>query len=207
MLKFNKSVVPEHHPSIGEKDAPNQASVTNIDGADPGLKKKVRSEKQQEASRRNGRNGHGPNDTSRTKYNARKLGFRSEGLTPWDDREQYERNVAALEAKYPCCDSDPVVRFIIKRAALGMVRCDRAAQLDASNIIAMCGDAVPDEGAPMIHPGLLKDYGESIGLLQRYETASENSVIRARRELERIAPEETTVTGEEVDPLTGNVTI
>jgi len=60
----------------------------------------------------------------------------------------------------------------------------------------------------VIHPGVLKEYGEtSIGLLQRYETASENSVIRARRELERIAPEETTVTGEEVDPLTGNVTI
>jgi sucrose-6-phosphate hydrolase SacC (GH32 family) len=64
---------------------------------------------------------------------------------------------------------------MIRRMALGMVRCDRAAQPDASNIVAMRGDSDPEQGTAMIHPGLLKDYGEGISLLQRYETASENS--------------------------------
>jgi hypothetical protein len=39
----------------------------------------------------------------------------------------------------------------------------------------MRGDSDPEQGTAMIHPGLLKDYGEGISLLQRYETASENS--------------------------------
>jgi hypothetical protein len=208
MLNFEKVAVGGNHPSITEKHASHEPLVTGVNGTDPSAKKKVRSEEQREASRRNGRNGHGPNDTRRTKYNARKNGFRSEGLTSWDDAQEYESNVTALKAKYSSSDSDPFVRFMIGRVALGMVRCARAAQLDANNIIAMCDDGNLQEGTPVIHPGVLKEYGEtSIGLLQRYETASENSVIRARRELERIAPEESTVTGEEVDPLTGNVTI
>ena len=68
---------------------------------------------------------------------------------------------------------------------------------------------VPFRGAyPTIHPGLMRDYGEtSVGLLQRYENNSENSVIRARRELERIAPDEPTDSSADIDPETGNVTI
>jgi len=206
MLNIIKLAVPELHPSNGEKDPPTPTPITNINSADPGLKKKARSERQREASRRNGRNGHGPKDTRRTRCNAWKHGFRSEGLTRFDNIEEFERNVAALKLKYASSDYDPYIRFLIRRIALGMVRCDRAAQLEASTIIALCGDS--EDSSPTIHPGLMRDYGEtSVGLLQRYENNSENSVIRARRELERIAPDEPTDSSADIDPETGNVTI
>jgi hypothetical protein len=45
------------------------------------------------------------------------------------------------------------------------------------------------------------------GTLQRYATATVNSVIRCQRELDRVTQDKTTLATVDIDVATGNVTI
>jgi hypothetical protein len=171
-----------------------------------GAKKKPRSEKQREASRRNGSRGHGPNDTTRTRYNAMRHGLRAQGLTPWDDADEYREILRALEDRYS--SSDPFVAISISESALEMIRIRRINRLEADNIVGMSSfsgsssDSTSD-GTPTIHFAALNEYGSSLDLLDHYKAGSMNRLLRWRRELERVprdeASEQSTDTGTDDD--------
>ena len=190
MLKFEKN------DQNQDDHSPTQAHQEPIASPQaPAKKKKPRSEKQREASRRNGHLGGGPHDTTRTRYNAMQHGARAQGLTPWDDLEQHFRVLGALEEKYS--SSDPLDQFSVQEAALEIVRMRRINRLEADNIIAMSAfsdssDDPASGGAPAtIHFATLKEYGApSLDLINRYKTSSMNRLLRWRRELERIAQDE-----------------
>jgi hypothetical protein len=117
MLNFKKGSTPENH---------QQAPTVSV--PDPGAKKKVRSERQSEASRRNGLRSHGPRNTDRTRCNAIKHRLPGEGLTPLDNAERYEETKSALKATYT--SSNPFNAFFIEQSALEMERCRRGARLE-----------------------------------------------------------------------------
>jgi hypothetical protein len=190
MLEF------ERDDRYEDDHSPTQADQEPIaDSPVPVGKKKPRSEKQREASRRNGSKGDGPDDTTRTRYNALRHGLRAQGLTPWDDPERHFRVLGALEEKYS--SSDPIDEFFVQEAALEMVRMRRINRLEADNIIAMSAfsdssdDPTSKDAPATIHFATLKEYGApSLDLINRYKTSSMNRLLRWRRELERIARDE-----------------
>ncbi len=165
--------------------AHNQQSAP-ADVAKPVAKKKPRSEKQLEASRRNGRRSHGPRNTERTRYNAIKHALRAQGLTPWDDVDEYRETLCALMDIYR--PSNPIDRLLAQQSAQEMVRMHRSDRLEAENITAMSSS--PDsssDGIPTIHFMAMKEYGGPVfDTLNRYRTASMNRLLRYKRELERI---------------------
>src|SRR5205823_11249343 len=131
MLNFKQAKTTEGH----EQDSTPDQQDSTVDVPDPGAKKKPRSEKQRAASRDNGSHGRAPNDTTRTRYNATRHGLRGQGLTPWDDAEEYREILGALEDKYN--SSDPFDAISISESALEIIRIRRINKLEADNIIAM----------------------------------------------------------------------
>jgi hypothetical protein len=191
MLKIEKNNDDVDHlqpMSINEKDSPS------IGHSDPGSKKGVRSERQLEASRRNGRRSRGPRNTDRTRLNALKHGLRAQGLTAADDVGEYEQNIGSLMDKYN--SSDPIERFMIQQMALEMTRMRRMDRLEADNITAISappdvpGDMISDD-TPKIHFAVVREYANTaFDLPNRYKTATMNRFLRYRRELDRIPREE-----------------
>jgi hypothetical protein len=159
-----------------------------------GSKKKPRSEKQIEASRRNGARSHGPIDTRTTRYNAIRHGLRAQGLTPWDDAVEYLRVLSDIENKYT--SSDPFDITAIRESALEIVRMRRINKLEADNIVAMSSfsesaSQPTSDDTPTIHFATMKEYAAPVfDLVNRYKTGAVNRLLGWRRELERIPRDE-----------------
>jgi hypothetical protein len=187
MLKDNTT---ENHQQVPSND--QQAPTVNA--PDACAQKKDTSQRRIEANRRNALLSTGPRNTQGTRYNAIRHGLHAEGLTQWDDAEEYQENVHALAAIYP--SSDPLHTFLIKHMALDMVRSRRIARLAAETITALSspdrsGDPTSDGCTPMIAPLVMKEYGGPVlDRLQRYDSATLNNLLRCRRELERTRRDE-----------------
>jgi len=173
----------------------NNEQVLTVNAADPCAQKKVTSQRQIEANRRNALLSTGPGNTQRTRYNAIRHGLLAEGLTQWDNAEEYQENIHALTAIYP--SSDPVVTFLIEQMALEMLRSRRTARLEAETITVLSSrpdtssDPTSDRCTPMIDPITMKEYaGPALDRLQRYASATLNRLLRCRRELEPIRRDE-----------------
>ncbi len=188
MLIFKKQN--DNHEQVPTDD--QQSPVVNV--PNPGAKKKVRSERQRESSRRNGRRSHGPGNTERTRYNAMRHGLRAEGLTPWDNTDEYRENIRALMDRYGA--SDPIDIFACQQSVLEMHRIRRMDRVEADNITAL--STPPDTsndpssgGTPTIHCAVMKEWaGPMFDTLNRYRTAGMSRLLRYRRELERIPRDE-----------------
>lgn len=101
----------------------NHQQVPTVNAPDACAQKKDTSQRRIEANRRNALLSTGPGNTERTRYNAIRHGLLAEGLTQWDDAEEYQENVHAFRAIYP--SSDPLTTFLIKHMALDMYRSAR----------------------------------------------------------------------------------
>ena len=173
----------------------NDQQAPNVNVPDPCAQKKVTSQRRIEANRRNASLSTGPRNTQRTRYNAIRHGLLAEGLTQWDNAEEYQENIDTLSAIYP--SSNPLDTFLIENAAHELVRCRRIARLEAENITALSSrpdtssDSTSDRCTPMIDPMVMKEYaGPILDRLQRYHSSALNSLLRCRRELERIPRDE-----------------
>ena len=153
MLKLKKVQVDQdgHSPDDQQFSANDHGTAEPV-SFEPAVKKKVRSEKQREASRRNGALSHGPKNTERTRYNAMKHGLRAQGLTPLDNAEEYEENLRALKARYPY--ANPYIQFLIKRQARDMARSERIDQLESQYITAL--SSPPDTSTDPNSEGALR---------------------------------------------------
>jgi hypothetical protein len=184
MLNIKKANITENHQQAPTVNAP-----------DPCAQKKGTSQRRIEANRRNALLSTGPGNTQRTRYNAIRHGLLVEGLTQWDNAEEYEENILAFREIYP--SSDPLDTFLIKKMALDMVRSRRIARLEAESITAVSSqpdtssDPTSDRCTPMIDPIVMKEYaGPVLDRLERYNSATLNRLLRCRRELERIRRDE-----------------
>jgi hypothetical protein len=175
----------------------NHQQAPTVNASDPSAKnqKKGTSQRKIESNRRNSLHSTGPGNTQRTRYNAFKHGLLAEGLTPWDDAEEFQENIHALTAIYP--SSNPLDAFLIEHIALDMVRSRRAARLEAENITALSSrpdpssDPSSDRRTPMIDPVTMKGYaGPVLDRLERYTSAALNRMLRCRRALEPIRRDE-----------------
>ena len=191
MLNIKKANTSENHPQVPSND--QQAPTVNA--PDACAQKKDTSQRRIEANRRNALLSTGPGNTQRTRYNAIRHGLLAEGLTQWDDADEYQENIHALTAIYP--SSDPLHTFLIKHMALDMVRSRRVDRLAAETITVLSsppdtsGDPTSDRCTPMIDPLTMKEYGGPIlDRLQRYDSATLNNLLRCRRELERTRRDE-----------------
>jgi hypothetical protein len=99
----------ENHQQVPSND--QQAPTGNA--PDACSQKKGTSQRRIEANRRNALRSTGPGNTQRTRHNAIRHGLLAEGLTQWDNAEEYQENIHALTAIYP--SSDPVVTFLIEQ--------------------------------------------------------------------------------------------
>jgi hypothetical protein len=173
----------------------NHQQAPTVNASDPCAQKKGTSQRQIEANRRNALLSPGPGNTQRTRHNAIRHGLLAEGLTHWDNAEEYQENIHALTAIYP--SSDPLVTFLIEHMAQDMVRSRRIVRLEAENITVLSSrpdtssDPTSDRCTPMIDPMVMKEYaGPVLDRLQRYASATLNRLLRCRRELEPIRRDE-----------------
>ena len=185
--------IKKEEANLGE----NQPQAPTVNASDPCAQeqKEGTSQRKGESNRRNSLHSTGPGNTLRTRYNALKHGLLAEGLTRWDDAEEFQENIHALTAIYP--SSDPVDTFLIKKMALEMLRSRRTARFEAETITALSSrpdtssDPTSDRCTPMIDPLVMKEYaGPALDRLQRYASANLNRFLRCRRELERIRRDE-----------------
>jgi hypothetical protein len=186
MLNFKKSEPREKAESM------NDDHITIDDHGAPPLNKPetptkatIRSERQRQASRRNGGRGRGPKNTERTRHNALKHGLLAKGLTELDNIQEYLDDVRELRAHY--LPVGPMDIVLIEHAALDMVRFRRTARLEAQTIAAVSSrPAASSDATPMIDPLVMKEYaGPVLDKIQRFSTATLNRLLRCRRELER----------------------
>jgi len=185
MLNIKKANTTENHQQVPSND--QQAPTVNV--PDACAQKKGPSQRRIEANRRNALLSTGPGNTQRTRYNAIRHGLLAEGLTQWDDAEEYEENILAFRAIY--APSDPLDTFLIKHMARDMVRSRRIARLETETITVLSSpdtssDPTSDRCTPMIDPLVMNEYGGPVlDRFQRYDSATLNNVLRCRRELER----------------------
>ncbi len=175
----------------------NHQQAPTVNASDPSAKnqKKGTSQRKIESNRVNASHSTGPRNTQRTRHNAIRHGLLAEGLTQWDDADEFKENIHDLTAIYP--SSDPLDAFLIEHIARDMVRSRRAARLEAENITALSSwpdpssDPTSDRCSPMIDPMIMKAYaGPVLDRLKRYTSAALNRMLRCRRELERIRRDE-----------------
>jgi hypothetical protein len=179
----------------GANPTHNHQQASTANASDPCAKKKATPQRRIEANRRNALLSPGPRNTQRTRYNAIRHGLLAEGLTQWDDAEEYEENIRAFRATYP--SSDPLDALLMEQMALEMVRLRRNARLEAETITALSSrpetssDPTSDRCTPMIDPMVMKEYaGPLLDRPQRYASAILNRLLRCRRELEPIRRDE-----------------
>jgi len=134
------------------------------------------SEKKIAANRTNGRKSQGPTDTALTRHNATKHGLLAEGVTELDDAEGYHSTLARLMEETSPVGTIEV--FLVKSAALEMVRCNRAARLEAEYITSILNPVTRGPGL-----GLGDELLE--GEILRYATTSARGFFRVIHELER----------------------
>ncbi len=155
------------------------------------------SEKQRAANRENGKKGHGPKDTTRTRHNATKHALTAKGLTPLDDVQEYEKLVQQL-----MLEEKPTGVFnteLIKITALDILRRRRAARFEADCITRMLNPEKREGNGlekvfseligPVVDPGFPVKVGavaiQSLLKCQRYETGYTNRIFRAMDVVER----------------------
>jgi hypothetical protein len=186
MLTFKKSEPRENDASINHDHLSiDDRGTPPLDKPETGTKRTIRSERQREASRRNGRRGRGPKNTERTRHNAVKHGLRAKGLTELDNIQEYLDDVRELRAHY--LPVGPMDTILIEHAALDMVRFRRTARLEAETIAAVSSrPTASNDATPTIDPLVMKEYaGPVLDKIQRFSTATLNRLLRCRRELER----------------------
>jgi hypothetical protein len=149
------------------------------------------------ANRENGKNSHGPKDTTSTRFNATRHGLLAIGITEHDDVEGCRDVLRNLtQEKNPV---GPVEKFLVEAMALDMMRCRRARRIEAecitgelhpptitpgfSQIMDFDGPTVSDPGIPA--PIGFKSV-QHLVTLQRYESTFSNRVVRSVHELERL---------------------
>src|SRR5713226_1501529 len=139
-----------------------QAPTVNASHPSAQKQKKGTSQRKIESNRRNSLHSTGPRNTQRTRHNAIRHGLLAEGLTQWDNAEEYQENIHALTAIYP--SSDPVVTFLIEQMALEMLRSRRTARLEAETITVLSSrpdtssDPTSDRCTLLIDPITMKEY-------------------------------------------------
>lgn len=173
------------------KSPDNDRQVPTVKGTDASAQSAGASQKRIDANHRNALLSTGPRNTESTRYNATKHGLLSKGVTELDNHDDYEETIRYLTIVY--CPLGPVERFLIERVALDIVRAQRIARLEAEYISGMSNratastSATPDRCTPMIDPMMMKEYlGPLLGILQRYDSAIMNRLLRGLRELERL---------------------
>lgn len=157
------------------------------------------SEKKVTSNRTNGQKSRGPKNTTSTRFNAAKHGLLAVGITELDDAEGYRTILGDLmREKNPV---GAVETFLIKSAALDMVRWLRARRLEAEYITSELNPPIkapdPLSGLDLVFEGQFLDPGlpapmssESgqrlVNIFQRYETNIANRLFRIFHELERL---------------------
>jgi hypothetical protein len=150
-------------------------------------------------SRINGQKSHGPTNTSSTRFNATKHGLLTAGITELDDAEGYQTILRDLtREKNPVGATET---YLVKAAALDMVRWLRARRLEAEYITSELNPPLhsPDPlldldlvfQRQMLDPGLPAAINAESGqrlvnIFQRYETNIANRLFRTLHELERL---------------------
>jgi hypothetical protein len=156
-----------------------------------------------EANRQNARQSTGPKDTTSTRFNAMKHGLLAQGVTELDSPETFADFCASLEVELKAVGE--VEAFLVRRVALGMVRLKRAALLEAEFLTAQLNPPVTettlsdmgvmlaemDAKTTVLDPGLpARVSADTVDALAntfaRYETMTENRVLRALNQLERM---------------------
>jgi hypothetical protein len=151
------------------------------------------------ANRLNGTKSHGPRNTTSTRFSATKHGLLAVGITELDDAEEYKNILRDLMR-----DKSPVgavETFLVKSAALDMVRWSRARRLEAEFITGVLNppqhgknplsDLDPSFLGQVLDPGLpaaisVGNAQYLVATFQRYETFFANRLFRTLRELERM---------------------
>jgi len=157
------------------------------------------SSKKDIANRTNGQKSHGPTNTTSTRFNATKHGLLAAGITELDDAEGYQTILRDLIR-----EKDPVgatETYLVKAAALDMVRWMRARRLEADYITSELNPPLhaPDpmgdldlvfQGQvldPGIPAAISSDSGQQlVNIFQRYETNIANRLFKTLHELERL---------------------
>src|SRR5579864_5154086 len=157
------------------------------------------SDKKIRSNRINGQKSHGPIDTSSSRFNARKHSLLAEGITELDDADGYQTILNDLIR-----EKDPVgslETFLVKAAALQMVRWTRSIRLEAEFIASVLnpprhekdplGDFNREIHGALLDPGIPTPIGavnvqQLVSTFQRYETSFANRLFRLLHELERI---------------------
>ena len=144
------------------------------------------------ANRLNARKSRGPENTNSPRFNATKHGLLAAGVTELDDAEGYCATLRELVK-----EKDPlgqVETFLVRCAALDMIRWRRAGRLEAEYITQELNPPIfepgPVEESWIVDPGLPASmHCGRVELLastfQRYETAIANRLFRTLHELER----------------------
>jgi hypothetical protein len=147
------------------------------------------------ASRINGQKSHGPTNTTSTRFNATKHGLLAEGITELDDADGYQTILRDLiREKKPLGELE---MFLVKAAALEMVRWPRARRLEAECITAELNPPTYETGlrdilldGAMVDPGLpaavRPEAVQQLVTFQRYESTFANRLFRVLHELERL---------------------
>jgi hypothetical protein len=150
------------------------------------------------ANRRNSEKSTGPNNTTSTRFNATKHGLLAAGVTELDEAEGYRATLSDLGR-----EKEPVgalEKFLVRSAALDMVRLLRARRLEAEYITQVLNPPIHepgvlanlgqlDEGA-LVDPGLPATMPHQavqllVSTFQRYESAIAIKLFRSLHELER----------------------
>ena len=157
------------------------------------------SKKKVAANRLNGPKSHGPKNTTSTRYNATKHGFLALGITKLDNKQEYETTLDDLIRGYSPIGAVEI--FLVRSAALDMVRWRRAQRLEAEYITAVLnpplhekdpiGELTASFQGPVVDPGLPASISAGsveslVRIFQRYESNISNRLFRTLHELERL---------------------
>jgi hypothetical protein len=131
-----------------------------------------------------------------------KHGLLAQGITELDDRQEYKKICRKLTSELKPVST--VEHFLVRRAALAMIRVNRAARLEAemltahlnpalyedSNVDKRLSDLMRDAERRTKDPGLPATLSDSTvsalcEIYSRYETANENRLYRCLAQLER----------------------
>ena len=189
VLSADKGATPKQPSSVDQKtSADPQPQLPTPDVSDSSAKVKKTSQRKREANRRNSRRSTGPRDTSITRLNALRHGFRSRGLTIFDDVQLWERTLNQLKSEY--APSDPISEYLVERVALDLMRARRGAAWESEYIHSM----IDSEAAPCaatIHDHTMRErLAPLFKLLHRYDAEATTRIFRSLRELARIREQE-----------------
>jgi hypothetical protein len=156
------------------------------------------SEKKVEASRANGKKSKGPLDTSSSRYNAKKHGLLSRGITEIDDIEYYLKlSRDLIRQKKPV---GMLEHELLARAAYDMTGWKRAQRLEGEYITHHLNPALREKdpladldfqfNGAIVDPGIPASIGagcvqEIVRTHQRYQTNIANRLFRTLHEFER----------------------